>query len=453
MTISVEKLPECKAKLSVEIPPSVVTQERDRIVASFAAQAKIPGFRPGKAPKSAVEKRYQKEILEELGGRLVSRACAQADKEEKLEILGIAEEEARTFGPDGSFAWAAQVVVAPEIKLSGYDAIPVEVPRVSVDEAQVDRVIEQLQQKHAEIGDKTGELAAGDIAVLAWTATVDELPMNDAAGEDMGQLAETKEYWVVIPKDGEEERFIPGFAPQLIGLAAGAEKTVTVTLPEHFQIEGLKGKEAVFAVTVKEAKERQLPPADDALAAKASEGKTMEELRETIRVGLTAEHDRMRANLVTNQILAFLNEKLEFELPQHLLFNETQRQVNDMVYESYQRGANEELIREHQNEILESAQVRARMNLKTTFILEKIAEAEGIRATDEEVSRRLMMIAANSGKPIKKVMKQIQENNGINRIRHDAAIAKVLDFLRGKAVVTEVDAPAEPVAAAAGEEN
>lgn len=453
MTISVEKLPDCKAKISVEIPPSVVTQERDRIVASFAAQAKIPGFRPGKAPKSAVEKRYQKEILDELGGRLVSRACAQAGKDEKLDILGIAEEEARTFGPDGGFAWAAQVVVGPEIVLSGYDAIPVEVPRVSVEEAQVDSVIEQLRQNHAEIGDKAGELAQGDIAVLAWTATVDGLPMNEAAGEDMGQLAEASEYWVVIPKEGEEERFIPGFAPQLIGLAVGAEKTVTVTLPENFQIEALKGKDAAFAVTVKEVKERRLPPADDALAAKASEGKTMEELRETIRVGLTAEHDRMRANLVTNQILAYLNEKLEFELPQHLLFNETQRQVNDMVYESYQRGANEELIREHQNEILESAQVRAKMNLKTTFILEKIAEAEGIRATDDEVSRRVMMIAANSGKPIKKALKQIQENNGINRIRHDAMIAKVLEFLRGKAVVTEVDAPAEPLEIPTGVEN
>jgi len=208
----------------------------------------------------------------------------------------------------------------------------------------------------------------------------------------------------------------------------------------------------VFAVTVAAVKARELPPLDDDLAAKVSEGKTLDEVREQIRAGLLAEHERMRANLVTNQVLAHLGERLEFELPEHLLFNETQRQVNDMVYESYQRGADENLIREHQGEIMESAQTRAKMNLKTTFILEKIAEAEGITATDEEVSRQAIMIASQSGKPIKKVLRDIQEKNGLVRIRHDVTMSKTLNFLRSKAVITEVDAPAPPVADAT-EEN
>ncbi|MCB1092259.1 MAG: trigger factor, partial [Verrucomicrobiae bacterium] len=282
----------------------------------------------------------------------------------------------------------------------------------------------------------------GGIAVLNWKASLDGKPLAEAVEVETGALAEAEEYWVAIPTEGEEGNFLPGFTDQIIGLKAGDTKDVTVTIPAEFQPEELQGKEVVFAVSVTAVKERELPPLDDELAGKISEGKTLEEVREEIKKGLMAEHERMRNNLVTNQILAHINEKMEFELPQHLLFNETQRQVNDMVYESYQRGADDELIREHQNEIIENAQVRAKMNLRTTFILEKIAEAEGIAATDEEVSRQVVMMAAQSGKPMKKVLQQMRKNNGFARVRHDLTMAKVLNFLRSKAAITEVDAPA-----------
>jgi trigger factor len=452
MTISIEKLPDCKARLNAEIPGSEVGRERDQIVSLYARQAKLPGFRPGKAPRAAVEKRYGREIEGELSERLVSRVVRKAATDEKLEILGVSQVESSLFGPDGSFAWAALVVVSPEFAIPDYSAIPVEVPRIGVEDAQVDGVLERMRQNYSEIHDVDGPLEPGNIGVLGWKATLDGLPLAEAVEAEVGPLAETDEYWVPIPPEGEEEQFLPGFTVQLIGLAAGESRDITVTLGESFQPEELQGKEVVFAVTVAAVKARELPPLDDDLAAKVSEGKTLDEVREQIRAGLLAEHERMRANLVTNQVLAHLGERLEFELPEHLLFNETQRQVNDMVYESYQRGADENLIREHQGEILESAQTRAKMNLKTTFILEKIAEAEGITATDEEVSRQAIMIASQSGKPIKKVLRDIQEKNGFVRIRHDVTMAKTLNFLRSKAVITEVDAPAPPVADAT-EEN
>lgn len=445
MTISVEKRPDCKARLSAEIPASEVTRERDQIVSLYARQAKLPGFRPGKAPRSAVEKRFGKEIEDELTERLVSRVFRQAQSEEKLEVLGVAAVESRIFGPDGSFAWAAEVVISPEFAIPDYGQIEVEVPRIGVDDEQVDRVLERMRQNYAELSDSDGPLEPGRIAVLAWKATTGGQPLAEAVDAEVGALAESEEYWVVIPVEGEEDRFLPGFTGQIIGLKAGESREVAVTLPDSFEPEALRGKEVVFAVTVKEVKERIMPPLDDALAGKISEGKSLEEVREQIRDGLMQEHERMRTNLLTNQILAHLSGKLEFELPQHLLFNETQRQVNDMVYESYQRGADENLIREHQGEILENAQTRARLNLKTTFILEKIAEAEGISASDEEVSRQVVMMAAQSGKPFKKVVRQIRENNGFARIRHDVTMAKVLEFLRSRVKITEVDPPAPPI--------
>ncbi|MBL9154568.1 MAG: trigger factor [Verrucomicrobiales bacterium] len=451
MTISVEKLPDCKAKLSVEIPSGEVNPERDKIVSLYARQAKIPGFRPGKAPRSAVEKRYPQEIEGELRDRLVSQVIRRAGSDEKLEILGVAQMEHAIFGPDGSFALSVTVVTAPEFSIPDYSTIPVEVPRIGVEDAQVDAVLERMRQNFSELADIEGPLKRGDIAVLAWKTTLEGQPLAEAVEEDLRALAESEEYWMAIPEEGSDGHFLPGFADQLIGLSKGDSRDINITLGEDFEPESLRGKELVFAVTVKETKERKLAPLDDTLANRVSEGKTLEEVREQIRAGLMAEHERMRANLVTNQVLAHLGERLEFELPQHLLFNETQRQVNDMVYESYQRGATEDLIREHQGEILENAQSRAKINLKTTFILEKIAEAEGIAATDEEVSRQIVMLSMQSQKPVKKVMRQLRENNGFARIRHDVTISKTLDFLRSKAVITEVDPPAPEVTPEEGE--
>lgn len=440
MTISVEKLPECKARVSVEIPPSEVSTERDRIVAAYAAQARIPGFRPGKAPKSAVEKRYGKQINEEASERLVSQAVQKASTDEKIEIIGISKVESELFGPDGSFAWAAEVVIAPEFQLPDYEKIPVEVPRNEVSDEQIEDVLKRMQQNQAEFVDVEGRaVAKGDVAVISWKASLDGQPLNDAIEEDVAQLAESEEYWVKLPAEGEDDNFLPGFAEQLEGLSIDEQKDITVTLPDEFQPESLQGKEVVFATTLKGIKEQQLPEIDDELAAKVSEGKTLEEVREDIREGLKGESEKMRQNLITNQILAHVGQNLEFELPEHLVFNETQRQVNDMVNESYQRGADQSLIEEHQSEILENAQARAKVNLKTTFILEKIAEAESISATDEELSRQIAMMAAQSRRPVKKVMRELRDQKAIGNLRHDIMIGKVIEFLRDKVELTEVD--------------
>ncbi|MFV1995149.1 MAG: trigger factor, partial [Verrucomicrobiales bacterium] len=442
MTISVEKLPDCKARLSVEIPSSEVDVERGRIVAAYAGQARIPGFRPGKAPRSAIEKRYRKQIGEELSERLVSQVVRKAGADENVEIIGISKVESELFGPDGGFAWAAEVVIAPEFQLASYDSIPIELPKNEVDDEQIDGVLERMRQNHAEMIEVTDRpLRAGDVAVISWVATLDGQPLEEAVeeAEEVAALAKSEEYWVKLPAEGEDDNFLPGFAGQLDGVSIGDSPDVTVTLLDEFKPEELQGKEVVFAVTVKEIKEQRLPELDDDLAAKVSDGKTLEEVREEIRKGLTAEGERMRNNLITNQILGHLGQRLEFDLPQHMVFNETQRQVNDMVNESYQRGADQGLIEEHQDEILENAATRAKMNLKTTFILEKIAEAENIQATQDEMSRQITMIAARSNRPVKKVVRELKDQDNFAGLRHDIQIAKVLEFLRAKVEITEVE--------------
>ena len=444
MTIAAEKLSDCKVKLDIEIPASLVNDERARIVAAFTRQAKIPGYRPGKTPAAVIEKRFRKEIDAELRDRLINDACAEAGKQENLEILGLAKVENELFNPDGAFSLTAEVVTSPDFALPEYKGIEVKVPPIQVTDEKIDDVLKRMQQNFSSLKDiEDRPLQSGDIAVIAWTATLDGQPLNEAVEPEVGHLANSEQYWVKLPAEDEEDNFLPGFAGQLAGLSPEDARDVTVTLPEDFQPEELQKKEVVFAVKVLGIKVQELPEIDDDLARQIRPESNLADLREEIRVGLEQEQRNSRSENMTNQILRALGEDLEFELPQHLLFSETQRQVNGIVQDSYRRGADESLLKEHQEEIVQNAQARAAINVKTTFILEEIAKNEKITVSDEELSRQVAAIAAQSGKPFNKVVNHLKKNNGFAGIRHDLMITKVLAFLRENATVTEVEPAGE----------
>ena len=134
---------------------------------------------------------------------------------------------------------------------------------------------------------------------------------------------------------------------------------------------------------------------------------------------------------------------MTFDLPQHIVFNETQRQVNQLVSRGYEQGMSEGDIEENQEDLMKSAETQAKNNVKTMFILEEIAQKEGIFASQEEVSQRVMMMAQQQRRPVKKLARELRDNNGFENIHQDIVISKTIEFLRSNAKVTEVDAPAE----------
>jgi len=453
MNLAVERLPDCKAKLNIEIPSDVVEKERSGLVAAYTAQAKLPGYRPGKIPKAVIEKKFKNQITEELEDRLMRQAWGEADKQESLGILGISNVESKTFEADGSFAIAAEVITQPEVALPDYSDIPVEVPKIVVTDEQLDNVFERMQQNFATFEVVEGRaLKTGDIAVVEYEGSTDGAPLVEILDEANAQLGSSEEYWIKIPGEGEDATFLPGFGEQLEGLEVGAEKDVELTLSDDFQIEALAGKTVVYKTKIKEVKEQVVPPLDDAFAEKIEPGKNIEEVRASIKEQMEAEQTNQRQEVITSQILSHLTGMAEFEVPEHIIFNETQRQVNEMVQRGYQQGMGEEQIAENQQAILDSAEGRAKSSVKATFLLEKIGEKEGLTVTDDEVSQQVMMMAAQEKRPIKKVARELRDKNAFPEIRHDILISKVLEFLKGNATITEVDPPAPEEAEEASEE-
>ena len=441
MNISVERLPECKARLSAAIPAETVNKTRREIVSAYTTQAKVPGFRPGKIPLAVIEKRFAGPIEDELKDRLARSAYAEARTKEDLIILGIAEVEREVFEADGSYMLAVEVVTEPKIEIGSYKGIAVEITKIEVSDEMINGYLENTRKQQASpvYADKAAD--PGDIAVISYVATLDGEPLAYKLETEAGPLASGDDHWVDLPEEGSEPReFIPGLAAAVVGLSAGDKKTFDATYADDFPIEAVAGKTVAYEVTVKQVKARELPELNDDFA-KGIGAESVDALRERVRSQFEMQRERMRNQVIDNQILGHLNEDASFDLPQHIVFNETQRQVNQMVSRGYEQGMTESDFQGNQEDLLKNAETQAKNNVKTMFILDEIAKAEGITVDDNEMSQRVAMIAYQQRRPVKKVARELRDRNAFGEIRQDILISKTIEFLRANATVTEVDPP------------
>ncbi len=434
MNIVVEKQPKCLATLRVEIPADKVNGEREQIVRGYANKARIPGFRPGKAPRAIVEKRFEKEIAEDLHGALFNEAYDEALKKESLKVLDFGVPENVTNTPDGGISFESRLMLAPELELPEYKGIAVKIPPVAVPDEQVDQQLERLREQFADYQDIEGRAAAmGDMAVIDYKSTVDGQPTDDFLGKSAGYLSGRDGFWVRMG----EKAFLPGFAAQLAGMNIGDEKEIKITLPEDFPVEGLAGKELVFQTKLAGLKSAVLPELDDEFAQRLAPDKTLEQIREIIRGNMENERRRKIDDLKVNQIVTYFNEKADFELPDELVTQETQNQADSMVERGMRSGMTQEEIAAQQAEIFATAGNAATTNLRTNFILQEIARAENITVTDRELVNHLAAIAASRKVAPKKFIRDMQRAGRLTGVRNSMLIGKAIDFLLEHATVEE----------------
>lgn len=426
MNIVVEKQPKCVATLRVEIPAEKVQGQRDQIVRGFTSKARVPGFRPGKAPRAIVEKRFEKEITEELNERLVNEAFDEALKQENLKVLDFGMPENLTTSDDGGLSFVSTLTLAPEVQLPDYKGIQVTVPPLEVPDDELQAQLKALQERFADFKDLEGRPAAmGDFAVIDYSSTVEGQPTEEFLGKPAGYLSGREGFWIRL----DEKAFLPGFAAQMEGMNPGESRDITVTLPDDFPVADLQGKAITFATSLKELKEAILPELDDEMAAKLAPGKTMAEITEIIRENMAGERKRRIDDMKVNQIVAHFNSLVDFELPDELVVQETQSQADAMVRRGVQAGMSEEEIESQQTEIFASAGNQAVSNLRTNFILQEIARIEKINVSDAELVNHLARVAQSRKVSPKKFIKDMQRSGRLQSVRSSIAIGKAIDFL------------------------
>jgi trigger factor len=432
MKVEVEKQAGFVSKLQIELPPEEVAKEWDAIANSFARFAKIPGYRPGKAPRAVIDKRFRKEIQEELTQKLVSKSYHEAVEQQQLRVASLTNIEDVQFGEDKSMRFRATVVTAPEFELPDYKNIPVELPDTKVSEAEVEEALERLRDQSADFVDVPGRgLQMGDFAVIDFEGSVESKAISELAPQASKNLQGGKKFWLHLAVDN----FLPKFCEQLVGQEPGETRLVIVHFPDDFPVKELAGKKADYAVTLREIKEKVLPVVDDALAAKLVPGKTLVDLRHMIEHDLehAKEHDAERAK--EGQIVKYLHEQIQFELPPPLLQNETRRALAELVQRNRERGVTDEMLKEKEKELIDGAAGLAANRLKTNFILHRIAEHEKIQVTKEDVDLRIKQEAARYDISPEKMRKELQQKNAVDDIAEQILLGKTLDFLKANVSV------------------
>src|SRR5437762_4300898 len=439
MKVEVKNEPHGVATLRIELAPEVVRKEWDAIANNYSRYARIPGYRAGKAPRQVIEKKFRKEIQDELTKALVSKSYREAIEEKQLRVVSLTDVGDVEFGDDRSMRFKATVVTAAEFDLPDYKSIPVQLPDTSVDEAEVDAAIERLRDQTADFGDAPDRgLAMGDFAVLDFTGAIDGIPISEIVPEASKNLHGGKKFWLHLAP----ENFLPKFCEQIVGMKPGDTRSVQVEFPADFPVTELAEKKADYAVTLNEIKEKVLPAVDDAFAAKLMPDKTLAELRHGIEHNLEHEKEHEIERAKEQQIVKFLHEHISFDLPPSLLKNETRRALNELVHRNRERGIPDEMLKGKEKELIEGAGSLAAHRLKTNFILHRIAEAEKLEVSREEIDERIRAQAAHYNVSVEKVRKEFEENDRLNGSAEEFLVGETLDFLKANVSIEATPAKA-----------
>jgi trigger factor len=439
MKVEVETQPGSVSMLQIELPPEEVSKEWDAIANSFARFAKIPGYRPGKAPRAVVEKRFRKEIHDELTKKLVSRSYHDAIEQKQLRVVSLTNVEDVQFGDDKSMRFRATVVTAPEFELPEYRNIPVQLPDTKVSEVEVDAALERLREQSADFADVPERgLQMEDFAVLDFEGAIEGRPISEIAPNASKNLHGGKKFWLHVAP----ENFLPRFCEQIVGMKRGETRSVQVEFPAEFPVAELAGKKADYAVTLNEIKQKVLPAINDAFAARLVPGKTVADLRHMIEHDLEHEKEHEVERAKESQIVKFLHEHTAFDLPLPLLKSETRRALNELVHGNRARGVPDDILKGKEKELVEGAGSLAAHRLKTNFILSRIAEHEKIEVSREELDARIRGEAARHDISADKMRKELQEHDGLDGLAEQLLLGKTLDFLKANVSVEKTREPA-----------
>jgi trigger factor len=432
MNVRVETAGPCRREVHIEVPADRVNSAFDEVVKAYSQVARIPGFRPGKAPRDLIRRRFQKEIATEVKERLIPAAYQEAMQQEKLETINVLDVKEKELSESQPFAFSITLDVQPSFDLPTYKGLAVEGEAVAVKDEDVDEVLQNIREQNARYEEVQGRvLAKGDLAQIDYAGQLDGQPVETVAAKAKG-MGEGKDFWLMAD---EQNEFLPGFAAGLWGAQVGETRTVTVNFPATFVEPSLAGKQASYTVTVKAIREKKLPEIDDEFI-KAVGADSLEAMKSRVRGDLQNMREENEKRRQQNEVARLLLQNTTLDLPESVLQEETRQQVYEMVRQSQTSGASKEDIETRKEELFDNAARTASDKIKLRYILRRIAREEKIECTQEEVEARMAMLARSWGVALEKLKADMHKRNALPQVREDVMLNKTLVWLRDQAKVT-----------------
>jgi trigger factor len=423
-----------RKSLVVTLDPTEVDAEHQAVVGEIAKVARIPGFRPGKAPAAMVAKRFSKEITDEFKQKVVAKAYRSALEKEKLDVLNIVNVEEGKISAGEAANVTITLDVRPEFQLPDYVGLHTEITPVDATDAEVENVIQGLRSERADF--KTADRAAqkGDYVKLAYEGAIDGKPIADLV-PDKQLYAKVPQTWEEV--HGEHEGVLPGLSQQITGVKAGDKKDVTINFPAEFPAApALAGKSALYAIEVQEVRERVLPPLD-AEFFKSQQVDDLAGLQTKVRNNLKLQKEYQNRSAQRRQVTEQIATKVELPVPDSLVDAETQSVLRNFIEENMRRGVPAEQFEKDKKELFDGAKKAAAGRVKVQLVLAKIAEQEKITVTEEDLNEWLYREAVRSNQKPDKLAKSLAaDRDHLRSVQQSIIFDKVVDFLVSKAKVT-----------------
>ena len=423
MKINVKEINPCEKVLTIDVPSEMVTEEFASFYKSVGKQAKIPGFRPGHAPKQVVALHFRDEARKEVWKHLVSRTFRDAVKQEEIPIIGYPRIENVEFD-ETRLKFKAHVEMRPKIKLDKYAGLSVKRDPVQINESEIDEALKRIQESHAKfevVAERGAKL--GDFLVCDYRLHVDSHEIEKRDGE-----------WIEI----REKDYLEGFSKQLLDVKAGEAREVTVTFPSDYGKKELAAKQGQFFITVREIKEKKLPVLNDDLAKEAGDYETLEDLKKAIRQDFENHKRQEIERKVENALLEELLKKSKFEIPSGMVERRLSALVDESVQNLIHRGVKEEdAIREKETfrkDLLPEAQKQIRIS----FILDEIATREHIEAAEADLNSKYQSIADRVRRSIEEVKDYYaQEEERKESLLQQIVTEKTIQWIKNKSMIEE----------------
>lgn len=430
---TVETLENKKVKLTIEVSKEAFADALQKAYLKEKGKFNVPGFRRGKAPRKVIETMYGEGVFFEDAFELVyGSAYDAAVQEHGLEPVERPDISIEKIGLEDGAVFTATFDVRPEVSLGAYKGIEIEGKAYTVEESQIDALLEQEREKVARYVEMERPVENGDRVVLDYSGSVDGVKFEGGTAEDQ-------------TLDIGSGTFIPGFEEQLVGMQKDEEKEITVTFPEEYHAEELKGKQAVFAVRIKAVQQKELPELDDEFAKDISEFDTLDEWRADKRKELEERSEQRRKSALEDAAIQKATENAVFDVPAAMTERQMDYMLQDISYRLSSSGLTLEDYCKYMGtdarSLREGYRTEAERRVRSQLVLEAIQKAEGIEASDEELEHELGHYAEHAGKSPEEYKASLSADD-LGYFKERAGVQKTIDFLVENAVVTEAPADA-----------
>jgi trigger factor len=419
----------CRRELDLEIPAEDVTKETEKVAKEFAKMARVPGFRPGKAPIALIKRKFAEDIKGEVLQTLVPGRVEKAVTEAKLTPVSQPQVDKLEFNEGQPLKFRASFEVLPEFALGNYKNLEIEMPEMNLTDEDVTKTLSEMQQRAASFTPVEGRAVENDDFVQ-----VKLLGTPEGGGEPL--QAES-----VLCHVGAEETMAP-FNENLLGANVGDHKDFDVVYPADYPDAKLAGKTFHYAVDVLGIKTKKLPELNDEFAKDVSDATSLDELKKKIQESLEHERDHRQKDLQREKVIGELVKLHDFPVPESLVEHQMDVRLERVVRSLAQQGVDPRAVNVDWVTLRKRQEDRAKDDVKAELVIDRIATEEKIDATDEELQHELEHMGTHSGESAEAIRARLTKQGTLDRMKAKLRSDKTVDWLAQNARVKTVAAAA-----------